>query len=140
MASRPSKGGIGIDCKVRSNLAKHMERFDLNDIFQAECLILEEVRIAEVYYLARNSAGRGHTTPVARFFVWRPVFIEGFNPYWRVDCFVRQHQLSPQPMLLGDVLVIALVRERLCAEPIWTSAHRSDELEGRAYGDVFSDD
>lgn len=69
MASRPSKGGIGIDCKVRSNLAKHMERFDLNDIFQAECLILEEVRIAEVYYLARNSAGGATLTPVARFFV-----------------------------------------------------------------------
>jgi len=117
-----------------------MQRFGLNDTFQVECLVLEEGAHRQGLPFVRNSAGGATLTPVARFFVWRPVFIEGFNPHWRVDCFGRQHQLSPRPMLLGDVLVVALVRERLCAGPIWMSAHRSDELEGRAYGDVFSDD
>ncbi len=79
-------------------------------------------------------------TPVARYFVWQPEFVEGFHKYWRVDCFVRQHRLSPEPTHLGEALVAALVREGLCAEPIWMSAHRSEELKGKAYGEVFSDD
>jgi hypothetical protein len=30
----------------------------------------------------------------------------------------------------------AIIRRRICAEPIWVSAHRSEESKGRAYGGV----
>ncbi len=43
-------------------------------------------------------------------------------------------------MQIGEQLVAALIREQLCAEPIWMSAHTSDEIKGKAYGEVFSDD
>ena len=52
--------------------------------------------------------GGATLTPVAHYFAWRPEFIEGFHAYWRVDCFVRKHPLSPKPMYLGKALVAAL--------------------------------
>ena len=117
-----------------------MQRFDLNKKFSADCVVTDNARAGELYHVARNSAGGATLTPIARYFVWRPEFVEGFNGYWRVDCFVRQHALSPDPMELGESLVAALIREGLCSEPIWMAAHRSDELTGKAYGEVFSDD
>jgi hypothetical protein len=117
-----------------------MHRFNLDTNFSADCVVTDNARAGELYHVARNAAGGATLTPIARYFVWQPEFVEGCNRYWRVDCFVRQHALSPDPLELGESLVAALVREGLCAEPIWLSAHRSDELKGRAYGKVFSDD
>jgi hypothetical protein len=116
-----------------------MQRFDLNEEFSADCVVTDKARAGQLYHVARNSAGGATFTPIARYFVWRPKFVEGFNEFWRVDCFVRPHALSPDPMDLGESLVVALVREGLCEEPIWMSAHRSEELEGKAFGNVFSD-
>jgi hypothetical protein len=117
-----------------------MKRFSVTDIFQADCVVSEAARAGHIYHVARNAAGGALLTPIARYFVWRPEFVDGFHKHWRVDCFVRQHKLSPDPMSLGESLVAALVREQLCAAPIWMSAHASSELKGRAYGEVFSDD
>jgi hypothetical protein len=97
-----------------------MRRFDINATFGADCVVSDEARAGEVYHFARNLAGGAILTPIARYFVWQPQFVEGFHRHWRVDVFVRQHPLSP--------------------EPIWMSAHRSEELKGKAYGEVFSDD
>jgi hypothetical protein len=117
-----------------------MHRFDVSEKICADCVVTERSRAGELYHVARNSAGGATLTPIARYFVWRPEFVEGFNGHWHVDCFVRQHALSPDPTELGECLVAALVREGLCAEPIWMSVHRSDELTGKAYGEVFSAD
>jgi hypothetical protein len=116
-----------------------MQRFDVGTQFQADCVVSEKARAGEIYYVARNTGGGAVLTPVAHYFVWRPEFIEGFQPHWRVDCFVRRHQLSPKPTELGGLLVSALVREGLAPEPIWMAAYRSEEVEGKAYGEVFDD-
>ena len=117
-----------------------MQRFDLDKQFSADCVVTDKTRIGEIYHVARNWAGGSISTPIARYFVWRPVFVEGYNEFWRVDCFVRQHDLSPDPMKLGETLIAALIREGLCNEPIWVSAHASKELGGKEYGEVFTDD
>jgi len=117
-----------------------MNRFDLNENFSADCLVAENTRIGELYHVSRNSFGGSTLTPIAYFFVWRPEFTEGFNKYWRVDCFVRKNKLSPDPLELGGLLVESLVQKGLCSEPIWMSAHLSNEINGKAYGEVFSDD
>jgi hypothetical protein len=114
-----------------------VRRFDLSDTWRADCSVSETLRVGEIYHVVQNSAGGTILTPIARFFVWRPTYMEGFNLHWRVDCFVRQHPLSPEPIPLGESLVDALVRECLCDGPIWMSAHTGRELEGKAYGDVF---
>jgi hypothetical protein len=112
-----------------------MKRFPVTDMFDADCVVSDGARVGEIYHVVRNSSGGANLTPIARYFVWRPEFVEGYHKYWRVDCFVRQHKLSPDPMSLGESLVAALVREQLCAEPIWMSAHTSDEIKGKACGD-----
>jgi hypothetical protein len=125
-------GGIGDSTR--------MKRFPITDAFEADCVVSEAARAGLIYHVARNATGGATFTPIARYFVWRPEFVEGYHKYWRVDCFVRRHKLSPEPMWLGESLVAALVREQLSSEPIWMSAHISDELKGKAYGEVFSDD
>jgi hypothetical protein len=114
-----------------------MQRFDLTEAFQADCVVSEQARVGEIYHVARNASGGATLTPVANYFVWRPEFVEGFQPHWSVDCFVRQHKLAPEPTRLAELLVSALVREGLIAEPIWMSAYRSEEIAGKKYGDVF---
>jgi hypothetical protein len=117
-----------------------MKRFSLTDSLDADCVLANTARAGEVYHVERNSTGSAALTPVARYFAWRPEFIEGFHAYWRVDCFVRIHALSPDPMKMGEALVAALLRESLCAEPIWLSVHQSEELQGKEYGEVFDYD
>jgi hypothetical protein len=117
-----------------------MKRFDITDTFRANCVVSDSACAGEIYHVARNASGGALLTPIARYFVWQTEFVEGFHQHWRVDCFVRQHKLSPEPMSLSELLVAALVREKLCTEPIWMSARESDELNGKAYGEVFSDD
>jgi len=85
----------------------------------------------------RNAEGGALLTPVARFFAWRPEYVEGFHEHWQVDCYVRVHELAPEPIILGRSLVGALLREGLCQEPIWLSVHRAEELHGEAFGEVF---
>jgi hypothetical protein len=98
-------------------------------------------RAGQIFHIRRYPSSKGMTlTGIARYFVWKPSFIEGYNRYWRVDCFVKVHPLAPEPMMLGEALVAALVRENLCAEPIWLSAHVLDREMGRAFGKVFEDD
>ena len=117
-----------------------MKGFPVTDTFDADCVVSDGARAGHIYHVVRNSSGGARLTPIARYFVWRPEFVEGYHKYWRVDCFVQQHKLSPEPMSLGESLVAALVREQLCAEPIWMSAHTSSEIKGKVYGEVFSDD
>jgi hypothetical protein len=79
-------------------------RFDLNPEFSADCTVAEKSRSGQIYYVRRHATGSGAMlTGVARYFAWRPDFIEGYNRYWRVDCFVTRHPLAPgEPMALGQ--------------------------------------
>ena len=114
-----------------------MMRFTVTPEFDAACVIAPDAVCGQVYHVVRNSAGGATYTPVARFFAWRPGYVEGFHTHWRVDCFVRVHALSPDPKRIGPALAEALLRESLCTEPLWVSWHRSEELHGKAFGEVF---
>lgn len=116
-----------------------MKRFQLDDRFTADCVISDKSRVGEIYHIGRNFFGGSTLTPIAYYFAWIPVFNEGFHKHWRIDCFVRQHHLSPDPIKLGESLVGVLVSEGLCEEPMWMSAHASQELGGKAYGDLTDD-
>ncbi len=117
-----------------------MMRFAIAPDFDAACLISSESVAGEVYHVARNQAGGATFTPVARFFAWRPVHAENYHAHWRVDCFVRVHELSPPPKVLGVALAEGLLREAICSEPLWVSWHRSEELGGKNFGEVFDFD
>jgi hypothetical protein len=117
-----------------------MMRFSIAPTFDAACLIGSEFISGEVYHVERNSAGEANFTPIARFFAWRPVHPEGFHKHWRVDCFVRVHELSPEPKVIGKALAKALLQEDICSEPLWASWHRSEEIGGTNFGDVFDFD
>ena len=115
-------------------------RFSIASDLDAACVITSESVAGEVYHVERNESGGANFTPVARFFAWRPVHVENFHPHWRVDCFVRNHPLSPDPKVLGDALAKGLLREAICSEPLWVSWHRSEEINGKAFGEVFDFD
>ena len=116
-----------------------MTRFPVTPEFDAACVITPDSVCGEVYHVARNPAGGAINTPVALFFAWRPGYVEGIHPHWRVDCFVRVSPQSPDPKRLGPALAESLLREALCTEPLWVSWHQSEELRGRAFGEVFED-
>ncbi|HZZ27516.1 MAG TPA: hypothetical protein VFE46_05860 [Pirellulales bacterium] len=117
-----------------------MIRFPVTSTYDADCVVAERSRVGEIYHVARNSAGGATMTPVVRYFAWRPEFIEGYHSYWRIDCFIRKHKLSPSPVELVDAIAQALIKANLCEEPIWVSAHSSDEIHGKAFGEVFEFD
>lgn len=76
-------------------------------------------------------------TPVARYFVWRPNYVEGFNPHWRIDCFFRKHERSGNPEELARLLAARLQEIGACDLPVWISWHRSDELGGDSLGNLW---
>jgi len=129
------------DTKTSIGAGQSMKRFDLNRDFSADCTIADKSRAGEIYHVRRSAFGSGmNLTPVAWYFAWQPLII-GFNGRWRVDCFVKRHPLAPrEPISLGQALVAALMRENLCEEPLWLSAHRTEDEKGQAYGNVFEDD
>ena len=114
-----------------------MKRFSLGSTYEADCQEGTQCHSGEIYHAARNAQGGGVLTPVARYFCWHPRFAEGFNKHWRVDCYVREHPLAPDAEWAGKALVTALIGQQLCSEPIWLSWHKSSELGGTAYGQVF---
>jgi hypothetical protein len=117
-----------------------MMRFSMTPTLEAACLISSEFVSGEVYHVEWNSAGGANLTPIARFFAWRPVHSEGYRAHWRVDCFVRVHELSPGPKMVGEALAKGLLQEDICTEPLWVSWHRSEETGGTNFGEVFDFD
>jgi hypothetical protein len=107
----------------------------------ASCTITTDAICGEVLHVRRNSSGGSISTPIARFYAWRPgVQNEVYRAHWHVDCFVLDHRLSPDPSVAGTALVQALFREGLCSEPLCVSWHRSKEVGGREFGEVFERD
>jgi hypothetical protein len=117
-----------------------MMRFSIAPTCDAACLIDSEFVSGEVYHVEWNSAGGANFTPIARFFARRRVHPEGFHAHWRVDCFVRVHELSPEPKVIGKELAKGLLQKGICTAPLWVSWHRSDEIGGTNFGEVFDFD
>ena len=114
-----------------------MRKLEISEQLEADCVERDGSRIGEVYHVQRNYAGGAVLTPIARYFAWRPEFIENFHPHWRIDCFVRKHRLAPKPERLGRALTEALLESGLVQEPIWVSWHMSREVKGIAIGQVY---
>ncbi|WP_124087450.1 hypothetical protein [Pseudogemmobacter humi] len=115
-----------------------MLRFDLDDTFYADAEEMANVRIGEIHHILRNKVGTGSvSTPVARYFAWRPKNIEGCNPHWRIDCFVRDHKLSGDPQTMAKLLTANLRKLGLCDLPIWISWHQCSEHGGEKLGDLW---
>lgn len=117
-----------------------MKRFAVDASYEAWYQPDEAFGSGELHHVARNRSGGTNLTPIARFFCTRPEFTEGFNQHWRVDCFVRSHELAPDPQWAGKALAAALKREGYCSEPLWVSWHSSSEIGGEAQGEVFEND
>lgn len=94
-----------------------------------------------VFHIKRNAVGSGWvSTPIARFFVTRPdIGAEGYNLYERLDCYVRDHPLSPDDGWLARRLADALLAEGVVTEPLWIGWHHARESGGEARGQVFED-
>jgi hypothetical protein len=116
-----------------------MKRFSVSPNLESAC-VMGDCICGELFHIQRNSVGGSVQTPVARYFAWHPEFIEGFNKHWRVDCYFISNKLSPDAWLAGEALLAALINEKICSKPVWISVHRSEELKGKAYGNVFEDD
>ena len=116
-----------------------MRRFPLSPSLEADCVEHEGSRIGQLYRAKTNKSGGRLLTPIGRYFAWRPGYIENARPHWRVDCYVR-HRLALRPEQLGRQLVAALVKEGLCAEPLWLSWHRGRELGGAPFGEIYDFD
>lgn len=96
-----------------------MHRFDLNKKFHARGSETSETRVGEVYHVRRNRIGSGSvSTPIARYFVWRPEYIEGAAPHWRIDCYFKKHKLAGDPKTLSRLLANNLQNAGLCDAPI----------------------
>jgi len=110
----------------------------LNDALEAKSFSAGSFFSGEIFHVQRPGVHFGtEYTPVARYFATRPEFVEGFHEHWSLHCFFRIHELSPQPMEAGDLLVKALIKEGICSEPIFLSVYSSQSLGGTPYGDVF---
>jgi hypothetical protein len=117
------------------------KRLVLDDEFVAECRVyFPEFYAGDIYYVRYNKFGGSVSTPTGRFFIWQPRYSDGYNKHWRIDCYLRIHELTGDPKQIGEQLVRALVAEKLCAEPIALQTHVSEEVFGRDYGEVFDSD
>jgi hypothetical protein len=98
-------------------------------------------RQGQILHVKRNAVGGGSVaTPVGRYFAWRPdIGAEGYHPYWRLDCFVRDHELAPAEDWLARQLADALLGSGIVSEPLWLGWHRATEMGGEARGEVFND-
>lgn len=117
-----------------------MKQIRVDKKFEASCTVENDFGFGEVFHTQRNRHGGAVLTPIARFYISRPVHPDGFNPHWRLDCFVRKdHKLSPDPEYIGRQLLSALIANEVCDEPVWLSWHLSEEVGGNDFGDVFEE-
>ena len=116
-------------------------RHPLSLEYEWTCELFEESRSGTVFHVVGNAEGGSVLTPVVHFAAFRAKLAdEGFNRHWRLDCYVRRHKLAPEPKWLGESLAESMLKQRLLEEPLWVSWHESDEVGGKAYGEVFEDE
>jgi hypothetical protein len=95
----------------------------------------------QLFHIARNSSGGSLSTGVGRFHIWRKKLPpEGFFPHSRLDCYVLDHDLAPDPAWLARALLTALTQQGVVSEPVWLEWHRFSNSDGEARGEVFDFD
>jgi len=114
-----------------------MDRFTIDQNTHATIVQGDQFFSGEVFSLARNRFGGSDSVPIAKFFGTRPLYAEGSNPHWRIDCLVRNQTLALSPEQIGKALLSALIGNKFCEEPIWLSWYICEELGGEAFGEVF---
>ena len=95
----------------------------------------------EVFHEATNAFGGSASTPVARVFLTAPDVgaAEGVEQHMRLDCFVRDHVLAPDPAWLARVVCHQLLRQGWVQEPLWLEwCQTTSPHGGEAIGAVFS--
>ena len=91
-----------------------------------------------IFHISRNKVGGSVSTPVGRFYTWRPqIHPEGYFQHSRVDCYIDDAPLAPEPSWLARTLLDALKQQGAISEPIWLGWHKSEELGGEERGQVF---
>jgi hypothetical protein len=98
----------------------------------------------QIVHVADNKGGFGQVwTPIAKYYVrrWSAGPLDGVSenirPHTRIECFVREHKLAPDPELLAKQLLTVLVDAKKVSEPIWLSWLRYQELGGVPQGEVL---
>jgi hypothetical protein len=97
----------------------------------------------QVVHVAYNTGFGEAWTPIAQYYVrrWRPGPLDGVaedvRQHTRIDCYVREHELAPNPEAIATQLLEALIEAKKVSEPIWLSWHRSRELGGTPRGQLF---
>ncbi|KAA3448548.1 hypothetical protein C7I87_21380 [Mesorhizobium sp. SARCC-RB16n] len=115
-----------------------MDRLNLSTDYYATSDADGRFQHGVIFHITRNKAGGSISTPVGRFYTWRPeIHPEGYFDHSRVDCYVDDHRLAPEPSWLARTLLGALVELGSVSEPIWLGWHRSKELDGEERGKVF---
>ena len=113
---------------------------DLPGVYAASCAVGADHVAGEVYHVRENRIGSGSmSTPVARYFARQAEYSEGFNPHWRLDCYMRKHKLAGNPEKLTRALAQGLIAAGHITEPMWMSWHRSEELAGDKRGALWEE-
>jgi hypothetical protein len=115
-----------------------MTTVTLNPRFRASIRTGDAICYGEIVHVERNV-----WTPIAHYYVrdWRPGPLEGIGegiaPHVQVACYVREHELSPDPETIAKQLLAALIQAGTIKEPIHLSWRRYKELGGMAQGEVY---
>ena len=84
-------------------------------------------------------------TPIGNYFA-RTYFpgpfegAEGLRSHCRIDCYIREHRLSPAPETVAKQLLAALLEAGKVSEPIWVQSYWTRQAGGFAKGEVFDFD
>jgi hypothetical protein len=115
-----------------------MNHLDLSNDFYVEWSANLDFSSGEIYHVKKNKHGGSISTGVARFFVTSArIPPEGYHPHQRLDCFVSDAMLVPQPEQLAKLLFEALKDHDIIGEPAWLGWHIAEEKGGAAFGDVY---
>lgn len=115
-----------------------MNDLELSHDFYVEWSVDEDFSSGRIYHIKRNRHGGSVSNGVARFFITnaRPP-AEGYHAHHRLDCFVSDRQLVPEPEQLARLLFRILKDRDLVREPTWLGWHVADEQGGIPFGEVY---
>lgn len=115
-----------------------MNDFKLSQDFYVEWSANSDFSSGRINHVEMNKQGGSTSRGVARFFVTSArIPIEGYHPHQRLDCFVSDAMLVPQPEQLAKLLFQALKDHDVIREPTWLGWHIAEEKGGAAFGDVY---
>lgn len=115
-----------------------LQDLHLSNDFYVEWSSTKTCNSGRIFHIKRNEHGGSVSTGIARFFITAArVSPEGYHPHQRLDCFVSNPAIVPEPETLARLLFQSLKDCDLIAEPTWLSWHLASEEGGAAFGDVY---